>query len=247
VNQKTSPLPQWAYGVLSVAGVALVASMVLNWIDLGGSWSRTGIGLAWDENHWMLLVPLAGALLVAAASTRSEFTRIAAIFAGIVVTGYVLFDLSRSIIHSGLDTWLILGGAGVMLAGSSRERVLWRAAGGVLVLVGFFAPWTRDSLWKGLTAASGWDMGFTIRVLWLIPLAGVVGIISAGNARNGKALAIASGATIYGAFLWVIGSMAYLVFGMGAWAALAASTVALAIGVMARKLPQSLPSPSQDS
>ena len=241
--QKTT-LPQWAFGVLAVAGVVLVASMFLNWIDLGGDWSRSGLGLAWDDNHWMFLVPLAGGLLVAAASTRSEFTRLAAIFAGTVITGYVLFDLSRSIIHSGLDTWLMLGGAGVLLAGASRERVSWRAAGGALVLAGFFAPWTDESLWKGLTAASGWDMGITIRVLWLIPLAGVVGIISAGNAANGKKLALASDAAVYGAFLWVIGSTAYLVFGLGAWAALGASTVALVIGVLGRALPQRLPAAS---
>ena len=241
-------LPQWAYGVLSVAGVALVASMFLSWIDLGGEYTRSGLGLAWDENHWLFLVPVAGALLVAAAATRSEFTRLAAIFAGIVVTGYALFDMSRSMIHAGLDTWLMLGGAGVILAGA-KDRALWRGAGGVLVLAGFFAPWADISLWDMLRATSGWNSGLTVHVLWLIPLAGVVGIISAGNARNGKQLAIAAGATIYGAFLWAIGSMAYLVFGFGAWAALGASTVALVIGVLARALPRlpSAPSPAAES
>src|SRR6185312_3959502 len=93
------PLPKWALGVLSLAGVVLVGSMLLSWIDMG-DYSVRGLTLAWDENHWLFLVPLAGAVLAAAAATRSEHTRLAALFAGFVVTGYVLFNLAHSIIHS---------------------------------------------------------------------------------------------------------------------------------------------------
>ena len=225
-------LPGWAYGVLSVVGAVLIGSMFLNWIDLGGEFQMRGLGLAWEANHWLFLVPVAGAMLLACAAARSEHTRLAAIFAGITITGYVLFDISRSMIHSGLDTWLILGGAGVILAGVSKERSLWRAAGGIAVLVGFIAPWADFSMWKLLT--SGFAEGFTIRVLWVVPLAGIAAIISAGSAVKGAALAGASGAAIYGAFLWVIGSVAWKIFGIGAWGALGASAVALVIGVLVR-------------
>jgi len=135
-------------------------------------------------------------------------------------------------IHSGLDTWLILGGAGVMLAGAGKERASLRALGGAAVLVGFFAPWADASMFKVLT--SGYVEGFTIRVLWLVPIAGVTGLVSAASKLTGGKLAAASGVAVYGAFLFVIGSVALYVFGIGAWIALGASTVALVIGVLAR-------------
>ena len=86
--------------------------MLLNWVDLGGDFSMRGISLAWEANHWLFLVPVVGVALVASAATRSAHTRLAAIAAGISITGYVLFGVARSVLHSGLDTWLILGGAG---------------------------------------------------------------------------------------------------------------------------------------
>jgi hypothetical protein len=225
-------LPTWAFGVLGVVGAVLVGSMLLNWIDLGGEFRMRGIGLAWEANHWLFLVPVAGAALVAGAATRSEHTRLAAIAAGISITGYVLFDVATSMLHSGLDTWLILGGAGAMLAGTSKERTVWRATGGIAVLAGFIAPWADLSMWHLLTSGYAGEMG--IRVLWLVPVAGVIGIISAGSALKGAKLAAAAGITIYGTFLFIIGSVAWQVFGIGAWSALGASTVALVIGVLAR-------------
>ncbi len=206
--------------------------MLLNWVDLGGDFSMRGIGLAWEANHWLFLVPVAGAALVAAAATRSQHTRIAAIAAGISITGYVLFGVARSMLHSGLDTWLILGGAGVMLAGVSKERSMWRAIGGIAVLAGFIAPWADMSMWSLLTSGYAGEMG--IRILWIVPVAAVTGIISAGSAVHGAKLSAVSGIAIYGTFLWIIGSVAWAVFGIGAWSALGASTVALVIGVLAR-------------
>ena len=237
-------LPNWAFGVLSVVGVVLVGSMVLNWIDFGGEFTVRGYSLAFD-NKWLLLVPVAGAALIAAASTRSQHARLAAIFAGVVVTGYVLFGLTRSIVHSGLDTWLMLGGAGAMLAGVSKERAWLRAAGGAAVLAGFFAPWAELSmagtLWHGYVG------GLIGKSLWLIPLAGIAGIISFGSfgsfgsAQRGAGLAAAAGITVYGTFLLVLGSTALLVFGLGAWLAVGASTVALVIGVLARSPAEAVP------
>ncbi len=225
-------LPTWAFGVLGLVGVVLVGSMLLNWIDVGGEFRMRGIGLAWEANHWLFLVPVAGAALAAGAATRSEYTRLAAIAAGISITGYVLFDVATSMLHSGLDTWLILGGAGAMLAGVSKERSMWRAVGGIAVLTGFIAPWADISMWHLLTSGFAGEMG--IRILWLVPIAAVTGIISAGSAIKGAKLAAASGIAIYGTFLYIIGSVAWAVFGIGAWSALGASTVALIIGVLAR-------------
>jgi hypothetical protein len=222
--------------VLSFAGAVLVGSMLLSWIDLG-EYSVRGVSLAWHDNHWLFLVPAAGALLAATAATRSEHTRLAALFAGFVVTGYVLFNLAHSIIHSGLDTWLVLGGAGVMLAGARGDRAMWRAVGGIAVLAGFFAPWVDFSMWKMLRfdiANNG-----VANALWLIPVGGVLGIVAAGN-KAGAKLAGIGGAMIYGVIVLTIALVAYAVFGLGAWVALGASATALGIGVLARsEAPQS--------
>jgi hypothetical protein len=225
--QKT--LPSWTYNVLTFAGVVLIGSMLLNWISLGGPWTASGLRLAWESNHWLFLVPIAGAVLLATAASRSAHTRLAALFAGITVTGYVMFELAQSIIHSGLDTWLILGGAGAMLAGANRERRVWRAIGGIAVLAGFFAPWLDESMWKLMRSG----LASEARVLWLIPLAGIAGLASTVLEQGGKLTAIA-GLAIYAAFLIVIGKVAYFVFGWGAWAALGASTVALVLAVVVR-------------
>jgi hypothetical protein len=156
------------------------------------------------------------------------------LFAGAVVAGYVMFNVASSVVHSGLDTWLILIGAGVMLAGVPKDRSMWRAAGGIAVLVGVFAPWADVSMWTSLTSDVMQVSGLTVRILWLVPGAGLLGIISAGNQVTGAKLATAAGIMVFGSFVFVIGSVAFFVFGIGAWAALGASTVALAISVIAR-------------
>ena len=224
-------LPAWAYGVLGTVGAVLVGSMILNWIDFGGAFTVRGYTLALQQNHWLLLVPVAGLLLVGAAATRSAHTRLAAIFAGVVVTGYVLLGLTRGILTAGLETWLMLGGAGAMLAGA-KDRTWLRAAGGAAVLAGFFAPWAdltlAGALWRGYAT------GLAFKALWLVPVAGIVGLLSAGNRATGGQLAAGAGITVYAAFLVAVGATAMLVFGLGAWIAVGASTVALAIGVLAR-------------
>ena len=234
-------LPKWAFGVLSFVGVALIASMVLNWIDLGGAWSRSGIRLAWEDNHWLFLVPLAGALLLSTAATRSPYTRLAAIFAGLVVTGYVLFSIAHSIVQARLDTWLILGGAGMMLAGASEKRGMWRALGGVAVLAGFIAPWVDYSLFKALRHDL-LDNGVT-NVLWAIPVGGVLGLLGAGNSKEGGRLSALGGSLVYGSLLLVIGAVAYVMFGYGAWLALGASATALVVGVLVKEV---VPGSSED-
>ena len=67
-----------------------------------------------------------------------------------------------------------------------------------------------------------------------MPIGGVLGLLGAGNTVKGAKLALAGGALVYGAFLLVIGASAWMIFGLGAWFALGASSVALVIGVLAR-------------
>ena len=66
--------------------------------------------------------------------------------AGLLVAGDISYEMLRGVVHSGLDLWLMLGGAVVkLLAGFSEEQSL-RSIGGLAILAGFFAPWTSQSL-----------------------------------------------------------------------------------------------------
>jgi len=234
----TKPLPSWAYSVLSICGAVLVASMLVSWVSAMGE-SHSGLGLAWHDNHWLFLVPLVGAALAITSATRSELTRLAAIAAGVTITGYVLFQFAKSVVFDGgVDSWLVFGGAGAILGGVSPRRSSWRIAGGVAVLAGFFAPWSDHSMFDALTsdevAFLRDGLGVTVRILWLIPLAGLAAIGSGVSASTSSGrLALASGLAVFGAVAWTIGSFANLVLAWGAWAAVAASAIALVVGVLA--------------
>lgn len=214
----------------------MVASMLVNWIDVMGM-TRSGFGLAWYENKWLFLVPLVGTALAISAGARAEATRLVAIAAGVTVSGYVLFQLGGGIIKGGAETWLMFGGAGAMIAGASKSSREWRAIGGIAVLAGYFAPWVDMSLWDTMRSEY-WDAavdeaGF-LRVLWLVPLAGIAGIGTAvsSHAKSGAA-ALCAGLAVFGAFAWVLGAAANMVFAWGAWAAFGASAFALVVGVLA--------------
>lgn len=224
--------------MLATMGAVMVAAMFVNWIDVNGQIEMNGWRFAWETQRWLLLVPFAGAALLAAASTRSQHTRLAAVIAGALVAGDVIYQFSKDLIHADLSTWLVLGGAGAILGGAGKDGRAWRIGGGVAVLAGFFAPWSNESLYALLThdfARAVLDaLGVTVRVLWLIPVA-AVGAIVAGltpSARGGR-YALAAGVTVYGAFLWMIGSAANVVLAWGAWATLGASAVALVLGLVA--------------
>lgn len=225
-------LPKWAFGILAACGVVLIASMLVAWIDFGET--RSGLSIAWHDDHWLFLVPLAGALLFTTASTRSSATRLAALGAGLVVSGDVLYEFAKGILHSGLDTWLILGGAALILYGIPQTRRSYRLAGGIAVLTGFFAPWTDESMFRMLLHLGG-DLGLGVRVLWLIPVAGFGGVISSlESGPRGVKIALASGLVVFGAIGYVLVAVLNVFLGWGAWAAFAASGIALAIAVLAR-------------
>lgn len=224
--------PAWVSGVLLFSGLALLGSMLMRWVDTG-TLQATGLEIARNTNHWLFLIPAAGALLVLLTVTRSPHIQLAAIVAGAVTPGYMAFNMAHAFaIHAGLDTWLILGGAGLMILGAGPGGRLWRAVGGIAVLVGFFAPWTGDaSTWHVLIRQR--PTYLAERMLWDILLAGGVGVVAAFLPSGGKLAGMASG-TILGTALFLIATVLAHVFGFGAWLALGASVIALVVGVLAR-------------
>ena len=225
-------LAGWANQVLTVTGLVLVAAFFVAWIGNG----TTGWTIARHAEHWLFLVPVSGAVLALAAGSRSSATRPAAIAAGLLVAGDLMFEMMRGALHGGLELWLMLGGAALVLASLSDKHRALRTLGGLAVLAGFFAPWTHDSMFRGLLHGADFvaALGVNIKILWLIPLAGVAAIASTKQARPGaNKLALVAGLAVFGSMLWMIGSVANLVFAWGAWATLGASTTALALGVLA--------------
>ena len=108
------------------------------------------------------------------------------------------------------------------------------------MLAGFFAPWARMSMWDFMTSGL-FDLAAKeapyIRLLWLIPLAGVVGLGSAlSSGPKGAKVSLLAGIGVFGSFAGVLGMLANEVLGWGAWAAFGASTVALVIGALAPKV-----------
>jgi hypothetical protein len=226
-------LAGWATSALAVVGAVLVGAFFVSWINDGTS----GLSLAWHEEHWLFLVPISGALLAATASAKSEHTRIAAVVAGLLVAGDLCFEMLRGMLHGGLDLWLMLGGAIAVLAGAGTKQRVLAAGGGIAILVGFIAPWTSQALFSTLTSDSAElaaALGINIKILWLIPAAGIAAIVASGMAdTRGRNLALVSGIAVFGSILWMIGSVANLVFAWGAWATLGASAIALVLGLTA--------------
>ena len=227
------PLAGWATSLLTLVGTVLVCAFFVAWVNDGTS----GLSLAWHQEHWLFLIPISGLALAATAQSKSAHTRIAAIGAGLLVTGDLMFDMLRGVMHGGLDLWLMLGGAALVLAGLGEKNRGLRTAGGVAVLVGFFAPWTSDSMFRGLIG-EGADfaaaIGINIKVLWLIPVAGIAALASGGiTGTRGRNIAAVAGIAVFASMMWMIGSVANLVFAWGAWSTLGASATALALGVLA--------------
>ncbi|MEO8840303.1 MAG: hypothetical protein ABI591_21540 [Kofleriaceae bacterium] len=239
-------LAGWAYSVLTVTGVVLVAAFFMSWLEFGDSTS--GLSIARHE-HWLFLVPISGALLAGAAGSKSEWTRLAAVAAGALIAGDMAVELLRGVLHFNLDMYLMFGGAVLAIVGSADKHRALRGAGGLAILVGFFAPWTSDSLFHGLRQAGDIaDMfGFSTAALWLIPLAGIAACASANMIGiRGRRVALFSGVAVFASILWFIGSVANMVFAWGAWATFGASATALVIGLLAptEKASRALAKPS---
>ena len=227
-------LAGWAYSVLSVVGVVLVGAFFLAWVNFGDEVS--GLSIAWHQEHWLFLVPISGAALAAAAGAKSNLTRLAAIAAGALIAGDMAFELLKGMLHFDLEMWLMLGGAAVVMVGSAEKHRALRGAGGLAILVGFFAPWTSDSMFRGLLASRDLaDMfGLSTAALWLIPLAGIAALISSNKTGiHGRRLALGAGIAVFASILWFIGSIANMVFAWGAWATFGASATALVLGLVA--------------
>lgn len=199
----------------------MVASMFFAWIDFGGI-SASGLSIAWHDDHWLFIVPAAGAWLAATASARSEHTRLAAGLAGLVVAGDVAWEMAKDMLHMPVEGWLIVGGAAVILLGVPHARRALRLIGGVAVLAGFVMA--RVYTEADTISVSG-------LLLWVIPLAGVVASLSAfaSDPKAGR-IALAAGASVYGVLVLLLGLAAYFVFGLGAWGAFGASALALVAG-----------------
>ena len=233
-----TPVAIWASSLLAVVGAVLAGAMFVDWIDVGGELTATGYRIASEEKPFLFLVPIAGLVLLATAAFRSAHTRLAAVTAGALVVGGVAFWIVRDLAKGGADSWLIFGGAAVVLAGIDAKRRGLRALGGLAVLLGVVAPWATVSLLDVLTSdAAGMafdELGVAIGVLWAIPAAAVVAIASAASTATwAPKLAATAGIAIYGAFLYLLGSVANLVLAWGAWATLGAGAVALVLGLLA--------------
>jgi hypothetical protein len=227
---------QLVRSALIAIGCVLAGAFFVPWVDVGGD-TASGWWIASNVKHWLFLVPLSGLALAGAAASRSHYTRLAAVVAGVLVAGDVGWNIMRDMVRADADLWLMLGGAVIVLAGVAEERRLLRAVGGLAALLGFFAPWSSHSLYAALTDEMIHfviALGVSVKVLWLIPVAGGLAVVSAGiRGPNGKRLAAASGIAIAGSLVWVIGSTANLILGWGAWLTLGASTAALLLGILA--------------
>ena len=221
-------LADWAYSVLAVSGCVLIGAFFLSWVKFGDD--SSGLSIAWNHSHRLFLVPISGVLLVAAAASKSSWTRVAAVAAGMLVAGDMAFEMLRGMLHFNLDMWLMLGGAGVVLVGSSEKHRALRGAGGLAILAGFFAPWTDESLFHVLRMADVFGLS---TVLWLVPVAGITACASANmTGVRGRRLALFSGIAVFASILWFIGSIANMIFAWGAWATFGASATALVVGVI---------------
>jgi hypothetical protein len=216
-------LPAWALSILAVVGVAMVASMFVNWIDLGlgTNSTATGLSIAWHFNHWLFIVPAVGAWLAVAAVTRADHTRLAAFAAGIAVAGDVVYEFGKDLLHMSLSSWLVLGGAAIVLLGVPTSRRALRTIGGIAMVVGY-------------ALSGGHHTGSFSVTGTLIAVAGVVAALSGFSQRaNMRWVALAAGGVVYALLLLALGIGAYLVFGIGAWAAFGASLLAFAIALIA--------------
>ncbi len=223
----------WAAGALSTAGAVLIIAFFLPWVSVFGQ-SATGLGIAWDDNHWLFLVPLSGIALLGAA--RTEYARLAAIVAGLLVCGDVLLKSTHAMLDADLATWLVLGGAAAMIAGTSQRHASLRALGGLVVLAGFFAPWDSGSMFRSLLDSDARSVasafGVMMYALWLVPVGALLGL-AASRSPEGRKLAGLAGGLVLGGILIYLGSALTAVFSWGAYATLGASAVALVIGVLA--------------
>jgi hypothetical protein len=233
VNTK---LAKWASSSLVAIGVVLVGAFFLSWVRDWGDGGTSGWDIARSGKHWLYVIPAAGLLLAATAGTHSKHARLLALAVGLLVVGDFAYHVLRGIIQSNLQTWLLLGGAAVMLAGASPERRALRAIGGVSVLLAFFSPWeSRAMITVSIDFADLFSLlGVAMILVYGSMLAAVVAIVSAFTTKPwGKTAATVAGISVFVAYFWLLLTIANLFLGWGAWLTLGGCAGALAIALLA--------------
>ncbi len=231
----STKLAKWASSLLVVAGAVMVGAFFLSWIRDWGDGGVSGWQLAHDK-HWLYAIPASGLLLALAAGTHASYTRLLALVAGLLVAGDFAYHLLRDMIHSDLTTYLLLGGAGVMIAGIDPARRALRAIGGIAVLLAWFAPWQRGAAISfTIDFADVFSLlGVAMILVYGSMLAAVVAIVSAFTDKPwGKTAALLAGVSVFAAYFWLLLTVANLFLGWGAWMTLGASGAALALAVLA--------------
>jgi hypothetical protein len=107
-----------ARSLMGLAGALMVVGFFLPWIDAGGMFGVSGLdmvraGWGWSFARIMLLmVPVAGAILVAAAAMKSPQTKRISLGIGLGFVGYGLFKLVQAFFAlSGFGLWITIAAA----------------------------------------------------------------------------------------------------------------------------------------
>jgi hypothetical protein len=218
--------------VFAAAGAALIAGFFLTWIDLGIA-SASGFDLAREpgwKHHLLALMPLAGLGILLAAARDRRLARQLGLATGVLVGGYVTFEIGRSVID-----WLRWGGwiaaaGGAVMIGSARGPRSVTALAAAVAAAAFFLPWYGG--------ASGFDIAresneiARLAPIWLALLGAGLGALSVLGAARRPALAVAGGALIAIALMWPYVVVAHVVLGLGAWLTLGGSATALVGGLV---------------
>jgi len=108
---------------MGLAGAMMVVGFFLPWVDAGGMFGVSGLdmvraGWGWSFARIMLLlVPISGAVLVAAAATKSPHTKRISVGIGLGFLGYGVFKIVQAFFaFSGFGLWITIGAAVLAIA-----------------------------------------------------------------------------------------------------------------------------------
>lgn len=231
----TKTLPGWTFVVFAVLGAALIGSMALTWAG-EDPFAVSGYVLATQFSKWLLLVPISGVCLLLLALTKSPHVRLAALAAGVVTVGYLLFVIALSMMHGGADLYMIIGGATALVIARKPQRAPLRALAGLVIIVGFFAPWTARSAFRFLIQEHT-GLELFIHVFWLILVGGILGVASAFAKQKATTLAVTGAVLVFAAFATVLAIAVIFVLHFGSWIALGAGVLSMIVALVAPRTP----------